>query len=882
MPQFLSLHPKHRRRLNTKDYAALCCLAILGTTSWSQAAADTWTGSTSGTWDTLTSNWLDDGIDTLFNNGNDALFTGTPLNNVTSAAGLTIGAITLDNTFTGTVTLTGNNTVSGATTISGGTLKVTHLGVATGAVAATDLGTSAITINAGSLFYIDDDGTGAAGAERILTLGNSISGSGTLQARPSALHTNGWSSVNFSGDLSGFTGTLNILAGTTSNRGKVKFTSASQATVLSSSATVDVQNGATLYLNQARNYGATVRLFGMGNVEGLGALRLEGAANQTGAITLLANSNIGVNGSAATISGNIGESGGAFGFAKLGNNTLTLTGSNTYSGGTTITAGTVQVGNGGTTGTLGLGDVTNNSILTFNRSDDFTVSNNITSTAGTGIVNKLGAGRLMLSATNTIGNSLFVSAGTVDVAGTTTINGGAGGNVGFLTVAGNTSVTVPGGGALQILGTTNATKPGSIVGQNAAGSSTLLVNGGTLTVGGNTGFSLGNNANTATGVLTISSGTATIQAGSPAIQNTLNFVALGRDNATGIVNLDGGTLETSRQFVRDGSGGGTAGAGTATFNFNGGTLKALAHQTSGNGWFETATTGNFQVVTTNVKEGGAVLDTNGFNTNINTVLAHSGAAAIDGGLVKQGTGTLNLGGANTYTGNTVVSQGMLAVTNGSGSATGVGSLSIGSGGMLAGTGRIAPSGSAGISISGAVAPGVSPSGMGTLTFDLGSTTGIGSVLSGAEFRFELGTANFSIGSISPGSSDTLALVAATSGDFAFNATTLNFLGTGSEGYYKLFDTSFDSTTWTGLSFDGTSGLVTTGLSASNLSFGLSAEFIVGTASNGAESVGDIYVHVVPEPGSCLMLLAGTGVFTMARRRRRPSDSSAIRASQCEE
>ena len=37
--------------------------------------------------------------------------------------------------------------------------------------------------------------------------------------------------------------------------------------------------------------------------------------------------------------------------------TTTLTGANTYSGGTTISAGTLQVGNGGATGALGAGAV---------------------------------------------------------------------------------------------------------------------------------------------------------------------------------------------------------------------------------------------------------------------------------------------------------------------------------------------------------------------------------------------------------------------------------------------------------------------------------------------------------------------------------------------
>jgi fibronectin-binding autotransporter adhesin len=48
---------------------------------------------------------------------------------------------------------------------------------------------------------------------------------------------------------------------------------------------------------------------------------------------------------------------------KQGMGTLILTANNTYSGGTTITAGTLQVGNGGTTGSLGTGAVTNNAAL---------------------------------------------------------------------------------------------------------------------------------------------------------------------------------------------------------------------------------------------------------------------------------------------------------------------------------------------------------------------------------------------------------------------------------------------------------------------------------------------------------------------------------------
>jgi autotransporter-associated beta strand protein len=63
--------------------------------------------------------------------------------------------------------------------------------------------------------------------------------------------------------------------------------------------------------------------------------------------------------------------------AQAGTGTTILTASNTYSKGTTISSGTLQVGDGGTNGTLGTTNVTNNASLVFNRSDTFTVSNTI-------------------------------------------------------------------------------------------------------------------------------------------------------------------------------------------------------------------------------------------------------------------------------------------------------------------------------------------------------------------------------------------------------------------------------------------------------------------------------------------------------------------------
>src|SRR4029078_460627 len=54
---------------------------------------------------------------------------------------------------------------------------------------------------------------------------------------------------------------------------------------------------------------------------------------------------------------------------KSGTGTLTIANTNTYAGITTISGGTLQIGNGATTGSLGPGDVVNNGTLAFNRAD---------------------------------------------------------------------------------------------------------------------------------------------------------------------------------------------------------------------------------------------------------------------------------------------------------------------------------------------------------------------------------------------------------------------------------------------------------------------------------------------------------------------------------
>lgn len=195
---------------------------------------------------------------------------------------------------------------------------------------------------------------------------------------------------------------------------------------------------------------------------------------------------------------------------------------------------------------------------------------------------------------------------------------------GTLTITGGSFITANGSG-------------GDVIGNSENNTGTLNVSGGTFVSGSSVlAIGLGGGVNR-TSAMNVNSGSAT--AGSISI-NTLR----------GTINLNGGTLAASNIVVSSING------VNATNNFNGGTLQARGNST---GFFPTAP---LAVSRAQVRNGGAIIDTVGFNITMAQPLIHStitGDAVLDGGLTKNGNGTLTLSGVPTYTGPTIVNSGRL-------------------------------------------------------------------------------------------------------------------------------------------------------------------------------------------------------------------------------
>jgi fibronectin-binding autotransporter adhesin len=415
--------------------------------------------------------------------------------------------------------------------------------------------TLSIAVNAGSVGTLNIGAASgqAAAAAGAITTPSVVFGAGT--GKIVFNHTD--TGYVFGADVSGtgsirteagttiFTGTSTYSGGTTIAGGTLQLGNGG----IAGSITGDVTDNTTLAFNRSNAYG-----FG-GIISGSGAVQQNGAGTTTlsaantygggtffnaGTLSVAANTNLGAGAGALNFNGGVlqvtgtaftstartinwGVNGGGFDIAdannaftvnqaigsggalsKLGAGSLVLTAANLYVGGTTIAAGTLQLGNGGTTGSI-TGDVTNNGILAFNRANAYQFDGTI---SGNGIVQQNRAGVTTLTAANTYRGGTMILAGTLQLGDGGTSGSIIGNVLDNATFAVNRSDTysfagqISGSGAFEQLGT------GTTILTNAntyAGGTTIA--SGTLRVENNA--ALGSGAVTTTGsVLDYASGIA--------------------------------------------------------------------------------------------------------------------------------------------------------------------------------------------------------------------------------------------------------------------------------------------------------------------------------------------------------------------------------------
>ena len=475
----------------------------------------TWTGSNNSTWDTNTANnwaisgtaftWVNQEVAATFDNtGSNRAITinGTAIAHALTVSGtgysfsggsltVTAGGITANNSFAinapvtvgapqtwltaagQTLTINGDVhtvistlTVNGAgnTYISGmidGGGAINSEGDPAGNLVKNGAGTlsicgpsnyqSAITINAGTLNL-------APGSGATATYGGTISGSGTLA-------TGGLGTVVLSG-TNAFTGSIQASSGV------LEFTSPSA--LPSNTGSISINSGGAVLVGGA--YATVTGWLGSNEITtaSAGALALTGASSETISLTGYASLSFGTSG-AATYNGaltpagavyRLGGGGGTLTFASAltgsrslvvtGPGTVVLTKSNTYSGGTTISSGALQLGDGASNNGSVPGNITDNfgATLIFANPNAQSYSGAI---SGSGVLTKLGAGTLTLTGSNTysglttlnagnlaVNGSLFTG-GTVNINSTATLSGT--GRAGGVTVAaaGTLSPGVSGG-----------------------------------------------------------------------------------------------------------------------------------------------------------------------------------------------------------------------------------------------------------------------------------------------------------------------------------------------------------------------------------------------------------------------------------------------------
>ena len=686
------------------------------------------------------------------------------------------------------------------------------------------------------------------------TLTADIIFTGTIQTSPVFNPTTNWTwnSISFNGDAN-FTINYNANAGILGTAGGGITATAPGTTLRTYSILDEFRVTANQTWTTSNQYSALVVNQAIGNLAlGANTLTLDTFNHADATIRI-----------GSAISG----SGGSI--VKSGGGTAILSGTNTYTGTTTIkngtlaldgaanrlaVAGAVVLGDTGTTGKLVLGGTTTagqtltaltttglggsvvggnaaNSTLTLNIAS----SNTFAGTLGGGGTNennlaltKTGVGTLTLSNTaNTFTGQVLSDSGTIQV--TKLENNGTASSVGSGT--GSIRLGSDATATLEYIGTTDSTTNKVIqIGTNTdtnTGSATILNNS---TTGKLTFTATTLNANPAATVARALTLGGTYTGAANEIQGII------RDNNTaggGIVSL---TKEGASTWALSG-----ANTYTGATLISGGSLQLGAGGTTGR-----------LTATSSI--------TNNGNLTINRSDAFSQATDLGAGVAITGTGSFTQAGSgtttltvdNTYAGGTTVSAGTLQVNNTSGSGTGSGTVTVDA--TLKGDGSITAAANNYVYLNGTLQVGQTGATVGQ-DFSL-TTSGAGSTIFGASslLSFDLWTTTGTDQTGTLAAADVLRLF----GDVSIAGTSLLKLGNPNAltfqpgDMFKVFD-------WAGL---GTlTGTFATDFSDITLTPGTYID------SSNLYTTGIISIASVPEPSRAMLLATGTLGLLLRRRRK---------------
>ena len=778
-------------------------IAVSCALSAANAQDNLWTGTASTDWNTA-GNWSLGNVPT----GQNAIVDTAPANIATISADISAtpndivvrGGGRLDHT-AGTAGTGGGSWMFVGQNATAGTYNLANTGSVAGGITGFAQGTG--SLNATGNLLVGAFGDNRTGTVRVntsgtlavsgeLVIGDSLGSVGNVSLETGALTINNKITLGNNrgnGTLTMSGGSLTKTAGDETVVGRDNGT----GVLAQSGGTVTLNHN--LYVGQGSGANGTYTIGGnavlnigrdfvVGRESGTGTLTMTGGTiTKTGDEKFLVGHNNGV--------GVVAQSGGTISVNNelyIGNENAGASGTYTLSGaGALSVANEVVVGREGGTGTLnvdgGTITTTGNGNMYIGRRD------------GTGTLNQT-AGVISVIKEFGVGTRDGDKIGT----GTYNLSGGSLAATNTIFIGKELGAS----GTMTMTGGTMSTSDKLQIGHNQA-TGVLTQSGGIVTVQNE--VSIGNeNSGSSVGTYTLS-GSAELNVG--------NEVLVGRDNATGTFNLDGGTVTTKKI---------EGGTGNATVNFNGGILKARESQAA----FIT----NLDVA--NVQAGGITIDSNGFDLGISQTLSGTG------GLTKAGAGRLTLSASNAYAGTTTVTAGSLFIDGTQAS----GAVQVDAGATLGGSGAIGGA----VTMFGVLSPGNSPGVLSVAALVLGGSSTSIFEIDGTTRSTQYDGLNIT-GSSGPTYGGALSLVFGNGSAF------------GNTDVFNLFD-------FTGAAAGDFSSVTSTGFYSGSWSVS-SGEWSLqsgGQTLTFSQSAGDLVI--VPEPTALALTGIGIAAAAWARRWRR--------------